>query len=63
MTFYKFGLITNTQGALIDVKNTENRLFSSFIPNDGDHKFLQFNLRETYSFFIITRILKINILL
>ncbi len=61
MTFYKFGLITNTQGALIDVKDTENRLFSSFIPNDGDHKFLQFK-RDLF-FFIITRILKINILL
>lgn len=42
MTFCKFGFIAHTQGALIDVKDTKNRLFSYFILNDGDNKFLQY---------------------
>ncbi|WP_193016260.1 hypothetical protein [Proteus sp. FME41] len=42
MALYKFGFIAHTQGALIDVKDTKNRLFSYFILNDGDNKFLQY---------------------
>lgn len=42
MTFYQFGFIENTQGALVDVKDTKGRLFSYFILNEGDNKFLQY---------------------
>lgn len=42
MTFYQFDFIKNTQGALVDVKDTKGRLFSYFILNEGGNKFLKY---------------------